>query len=97
MTRGATGGRGSNPLVWLVFIQRPSFNVWCYRQHRFKPCGLISARLRVLISASGRGSNPLACRTGFIWLLFLWIGTGSNPVGLRSVWKLEHVGSNPVA
>ncbi len=97
MTHGATGGRGSNPLVWLVFVQRPSFNAQCYRWHRFKPCGLISARLRVLISASGRGSNPLACWTGFIWLLFLWIGTGSNPVGLRSVWKLECVGSNPVA
>ncbi len=68
--RDTTGGRGSNPLVWLVFVQRPSFNAWCYRQHRFKPCGLISARLRVLISASGRGSNPLACWTGFIWLLF---------------------------
>ncbi len=41
-------------------------------------------------SATGsRGSNPLACRTGFIGYLFLWIGTGSNPVGLRSVWKLE--------
>ncbi len=82
MTHGATGGRGSNPLVWLVFVQRPSFNVQHYRQQRFKPCGLISACLRVLISASSRGSNPLACRTGFIWLLFLWISTGSNPVGL---------------
>ncbi len=51
----------------------------------------------ILISASGRGSNSLACRMGFIWLLFLWIGTGSNPVGLRLVWKLERVGSNPVA
>ncbi len=48
-------------------------------------------------ATGGRGSNPLACRTGFIWLLFLWIGTGSNPVGLQSVWKLEHMGSNPVA
>ncbi len=66
---GATGSRDSNPLVWLVFVQRPSFNAWCYRWHRFKPCGLISARLRVLISASSRGSNPLACRTGFIWFL----------------------------
>ncbi len=71
MTCSATGGRGSNPLVWLVFVQRPSFNARCYRRQRFKPCGLISVRLRVLISASGRGSNPLACRTGFIWLLFL--------------------------
>ncbi len=95
--RDTTGGRGSNPLVWLVFVQRPSFNARHYRWHRFKPCGLISACLRVLISASSRGSNPLACQTGFIWLLFLWISTGSHPVGLRSVWKLECVGSNPVA
>ncbi len=48
-------------------------------------------------ATGGRGSNPLACRMGFIWLLFLWIGTGLNPVGLQSVWKLERVGSNPVA
>ena len=48
-------------------------------------------------ATGGRGSNPLACWMGFIWLLFLWAGTGSNPVGLRSVWKLERVGSNPVA
>ncbi len=95
--RGATGGRGSNPLVWLVFIQRPSFNVWHYRWHRFKPCALISVCLRVLISASSRGSNPLACQPGFIWLLFLWIGIGSNLVGLQLVWKLECMGSNPVA
>ncbi len=43
------------------------------------------------------GSNPLACQTGFYLVIVSLDCIGSNPVGLRSVWKLEHVGSNPVA
>ncbi len=41
-----------------------------YRWQRFKPFGLISARLRVYIYfPSGIGSNPVACGRGFIRFL----------------------------
>ncbi len=59
-----------------------------YRRQRFQTLWLISARLRVLISASSRGSNPLACRTGFIWLLFLWIGHR-----FQTLWVYDRFGS----
>ena len=47
-------------------------------------------------ATGGRGSNPLACGWGYLVIVSL-DRIGSNPVGLRSVWKLEHIGLNPVA
>ncbi len=59
--RGATGGRGSNPLVWLVFIQRPSFNTQHYGQQRFKPFGLSD------------GVYLVSCFSGSAQVQTLWV------------------------